>query len=173
MHRTLVPQIQLLFVIGVFLLAVSAFGQAKPAGEVDITQCWVYPMPERGSTLVADGNRVFLGATGAKVEALSFDGKKIWTSELGGDISSNIQALEGGLVLVTSIAAADPQKSGVSLLRSLSKETGITNWTVKLPDADTHFLGGYNGSVIVVSKNGVIQSIDAKAGTGKWEPEVA
>lgn len=173
MHRTLVPQIQLLFVIGLCLLAAAAFGQAKPAGEVDITKCWAYPMAERGSALVSNGNRVFLGAVGAKVEALSFDGKKIWSSELGGEISSNMLALESSLLLVTSIVSADPQKSGVSLLRSLSKETGITNWSVKMPDADTHFIGAYNGSVIVVSKNGVIQSIDAKAGTVKWKREIA
>ena len=173
MHRTFLRKTHLLFVIALCLLAASAFGQPKPAGEVDITKCWSYPMAEPGLVLASDGSHVFIGAAGAKVEALSFDGRKAWSSELGGDISSNILAQESGLILVTSIVSADPQKAGVSLLRSLSKETGITNWTVKLPEADKYFLGGSNGTVIVVSKTGVIQSIDAKTGDVKWKRELA
>lgn len=172
MHRTLVPQTQLLFVIGLCLLAVSSFGQTRPAGEIDITKCWTYPTADTGSALVSEGSRLFMGAAGAKVEALSFDGKKVWATELGGEISSNMLALESSLIIVTSIVSADPQKAGVSLLRSLSKETGITNWTVKLPDSNTHFLGGFDGSAVVVSNNGVIQSIDAKTGTVKWKREI-
>jgi outer membrane protein assembly factor BamB len=110
---------------------------------------------------------------GATVEAVSLDGKKVWSSELGGDISSNILPLDTSTLVVSSIVSADPQKSRVSLLRSLSKETGITNWTVKLPDAEAHFLGSINGSVVVVSKNGVVQSLEARSGNVKWKREIA
>lgn len=174
MHRTLLPKIFVLFLICVGLPAESVFGQAKSAGEIDVTKCWSYPMSDAiGSGLVSDGSRVFLGSTGAKVEALSLDGKKMWSSELGGDISSNILALDSGLFIVTSTVSTGADKPGGSVIRGLSKETGITNWTLKLPDAEKHFLAGFNGSVVVVSKSGVIQSIDAKSGSVKWKREIA
>jgi outer membrane protein assembly factor BamB len=173
MHRTLLPKILLSFLICLFLPSAPVFAQTKAVGEVDVSKCWSYPMPEVGSGLVSDGNRVFLGASGAKVESLSLDGKKMWSTELGGDISSNILALDGGLFLVTSTVSMDAEKSGGSVLRGLSKETGITSWTIKLPDAERHFVGGFNGSVVVVSKSGVIQSVDSKTGAMKWKREIA
>ena len=173
LHRILRPRITFFFVFCLFLQTASVFGEAKSAGEISIEKCWAYPTPEIGVALTSDGSRVFLGATGAKVEALSLDGKKMWTSDLGGDISSNILALDGGLLLVTSTVSAGEGKPGGSILRNLSKETGITNWTLTLADADKHFLGGFNGSVVIVSNNGVIQSIEAKSGAVKWKRELA
>ncbi|MEO7658706.1 MAG: PQQ-binding-like beta-propeller repeat protein, partial [Pyrinomonadaceae bacterium] len=137
-------------------------------------KCWSYPLAEIEATdLVSDGSNVFIGADGAMVQALSFEGKKIWSSELGGDISSNILPLETGLFLVTSTISGDDDRAGNSMLRSLSKETGVTTWTVKLPDAKRHFLGAFNGALIVVSRNGIIQSIDAKSGKVRWRREIA
>ncbi len=173
MHRTLLPKISVLILICLFLVTVPAVGQAIPEGEIDVTKCWSYPIGEKGTGLISDGSRVFLGSTGANVEALSFDGKKMWSSELGGEISSNILPLDNSILLVTSSVSSNEEKSVGSVLRSLSKETGITNFTLKLPDAERHFLSGFKGSVIVISKNGVIQSIDTKSGGVKWKREIA
>lgn len=171
MHRTLLPKISLLFVICT-LLAAYVFGQAKPVGEIDLAKCWAYPAVG-GAVIATDGVFLFAGLGGGKVEGLSLDGKKLWASELGGEISSNILASGRGVFLATSTDSAKAGKPGESVLRSLSKETGITNWTLKLPYADRHFLGIFNGSVIVVSKSGVIQSVDAKSGSVKWTREIA
>ena len=59
------------------------------------------------------------------------------------------------------------------MLRGVSKETGITAWTVKLPDASLHFLGATNGALLVVSGSGSLQSIDPKTGIAKWKREIA
>ena len=155
------------------LMAATVSCQTNHSKEVEISKCWSYPVNgETGESLAVDGVRVYLGLSNAKVEAWSFDSKKMWTTELGGDISSNILAVDSGLFLVTSLSS-DTGRSGGSLLRSLSKETGITNWTLKLPDAEKYFLGSFNGSLIVVSKSGVIQSVDAKSGTVEWKREIA
>ena len=154
-------------------MAAAAIGQAKAGNEVDLTKCWAFPTGDAvGEALASDGVRVFVGLGGGNVEALSLDGKKMWSSELGGGIGSNILA-GGSVFLVTSTVSSETGKAGGSVLRSLSKETGITNWTFKLPDAERHFLKIYNGSVVVVSKSGVIQAIDAKSGEIKWKREVA
>ena len=173
MHRTPFPKILALFLICSFSLCSSLLGQKKAAVEVDVTKCWSYPLGDTASERIAsDGSSVFLAMGGAKVEALSVDGKKIWSSEFGGAISSNILVADSGLFLVTSTISSDAVKTGGSILRSISKETGITTWTLKLPDAERHFLDSFNGAVIVVSKNGAIVSIDAKNGNVKWKREI-
>lgn len=174
MRFTPFPKILVVFLNLVCLAAAPIFGQAKPGAEVDMAKCWSYPMgANAGSRIAADDSRVFLGLGGGRVDVLSLDGKKIWRSELGGDISSNILPLESGLFLVTSTVISEDGKRGGSMLRSLSKETGITNWTMRLPGIDAHFLGGFDGAVIVVSNIGIIQSIDAKSGAVRWKREIA
>ncbi len=171
MHRTSFPKIIIFLTFCLILPPAVVFGRASHAGEIAVTKCWAYTTGD-GVGLASDGDLVFLGAAGAKIEALSFDGKKIWSSDLGGDFSSNILPLGSGVVVVTSTVSSGAEKPGGSILRSLSKETGITNWALKLPDAERHFVGRFNGAVVVVSNNGVIQSIDAKSGTVKWKREI-
>lgn len=155
------------------MMAVTIFGQAKPTAEVDVTKCWAYTLNnQNGEAVATDGSRVVLGLGSGKVEALSFDGNKMWATELGGDIRSNIVSIDSGVFLVTSVTG-DDGKSGVSVLRNLSKETGITTWKLNLPGAEGHFLASYNGTIVIVSKNGTIQSVDAKAGTVKWNRQIA
>ena len=172
MYRTLLRTI----LTTISLCAFFSFdlGQIKPVVEIDVTKCWSHQTGDLiTKTLATDGIRVYSGSSGAKVEALQFDGKKVWSSELGGDISSNILAVDGGLFLVTSTISNTPAAAGGSILRSLSKETGVTNWALKLSEANKYFLADFNGFVIVVSDNGKIASIDAKTGAIKWKREIA
>lgn len=173
MYRNPLPKIIVLTIICANLLATAA-SQPKPPAEVDITKCWASPAPEgSGAGFVSDGSKLYAGGDGGRIEALSLDGKKMWATELGGDIRSNLLATDSGLFLVTTTISADTTKSPLNQIVSLSKETGITNWTGKLPDASGHSLNGYQGTVVIVSKNGVIQSIDSKTGAVKWKREIA
>jgi outer membrane protein assembly factor BamB len=173
MHRTFFPN-KILFLLICGLLGVTcSFSQDKPAGEIDVARCWSYPLNDEGETRIAvDGGRIILGGTGGRVEMLSNEGDKIWSSEFGGAISSNLLPDLGGLYFVTS-AAKTNENDPESVLHMVSKETGITIWTLKLPPAPSHFLAALNGSIVVVSKNGVIQSLDTKSGTLKWKREIA
>lgn len=174
MFRNSFSKIIILTALLAGLVAATVLGQSKPAGEIDIAKCWSYPASDGGgSALVSDGVRLYVGGEGGRVVALSLDGKKMWSSEFGGDISSNLLTTDTGLFLVTATVSSEVNKGGGTLLRSLSKETGITNWTAKLPNAGSHYLNQYQGAVIVVSKNGVILSINLKTGTVKWKREIA
>ena len=171
MRGTLLPKICFLWLI-VTVLQVA--GQTKPAAEADIVKCWGYPLSDTpAQTLATDGARLFLGFEGAKIEALSLDGKRLWSTDLGGASRSNILSFDGGMAVVTATASIASEGAPDNTLRFLSKETGITNRTVKLPAADHYFLGLANGLVIVVSKSGVIQSLDEKGGAIKWKREIA
>lgn len=154
-------------------MTLTAIGQIKlVSAEITVSRCWAYPTTDLGSAIASDGTHIFTGGGSARIESLTLDGKKIWSSELGGTISSNLLSTQKGLVLATSTERAAGEKA-TSMLRSLSKETGITNWSVKLPDAERFFLGSSSASVIVVSKNGMIQSIDIGDGSVKWKRDIA
>jgi outer membrane protein assembly factor BamB len=163
------------------LLAICAASQAPPIftqpkqklAEIDVAKCWSYPLAdEAGAELATDSTRVYAGSAGARIETLSLDGKKMWATELGGEIRSNLLATDSGLYLVTA-TILPAEKTVENVLRSLSKETGITNWTVNLPAASQHFIGTFKDTVIVVSATGVVQSIDARSGALRWKREIA
>lgn len=165
MLRSVLPKITLFCLIFCF----NAFGQKKMSAEVVLTKCWSYPT-ENGRRIATDGIQIYLGTADAKIEALSFEGKKLWTAELGGEINSNIAVGNAGVFVATAPTSAE---SGQTTLRSLSKETGVTNWTVKLSAASDHSLYISNASLLVVSKSGVVQSINARDGSVKWRREIA
>src|SRR5664279_2792943 len=140
MFRPPIPKILVLLLLCPYLFYAGVAAQKKPAAEVDLTKCWSYRIGDAAARQIAsDASRVFLGLDGAKIEALSLDGKKIWATELGGELSSNILAPDVGLFLVTSTVAPNASKPAGSVLRALSAETGVTNWTLKLPDAEKYF----------------------------------
>ncbi len=160
-------------IIVFILLSLTVVGQTKPAGEVDIAKCWAYPLGDNtASELAADDSRIYVGSSGAKVEALSLDGKKMWATEFGGDINSNLLPTDAGVLMVTTTVSDDSAKAS-SLLRLVSKETGITIWTAKLPVAERHFLHRYQNAVVAVSGSGVIQLLDIKDAAVKWKREIA
>lgn len=159
-------------IIAPLLAAFAVFAQEKPAEtEIVATKCWAYEV-QTGRRLSSDGARIFLATAEARIEAVSIDGRKLWSSELGGETASNLLVTDGG-VFVASAVTPTGDKAATASLRLLSLDTGITSQTIKLPDASQHFLHQVNGSLIVVSENGTIQSLDAKTGVVRWRREIA
>ena len=140
-----------------------------------MTKCWSYPLEDStGSGISSDGVRIFVSYEGGKIDALSLTGQRLWRSEFGWDISSNILPRDEGLFFVTPTPyVGDQGTSGGNTLRVLSKETGIPKWFLRLPAASEHFLSAYKDAVVIVSKSGSIRLVDAKTGTLKWKREIA
>lgn len=174
MHFISTPRAVVLITICIFIVFSNTNGQKKEAIELGLTKRWSYPIADAAGKLIAtDADKTFVGIEGGKVEALgSADGKRIWASEFGGNITSNFLAVENGLLFTTSVGAGSGSLVG-SRLRSISKDTGITNWTAPLPDADGYVLSIFNGAVIVVSRSGSLQSMDAKTGSVNWMRHIA
>lgn len=144
------------------------------ANSVALAKCWSYPTGETyDGTLVSDGGKIFLGRPEARIEALTLDGKKMWATELGGEVSSNLLVGENSLFLVTSSGKPQSGKPVPGILRNLSKDTGITNWTLRLTGTGGHSIGLSSGMIIVVSNNGVVESVDVKSGVVKWKRELS
>lgn len=158
------------------LIAVGAHSQPKPkkpdTTELVMTKCWAYPLGEdAGTRITGDGTRIFVGLEHGRLNALSTDGKKLWTAELGGEISSNMVATATGLYLTTTAVKEDGTAAGDSVLYALSKDTGVTTWSTKLPASNLHFLRAVDNDVITVSAGGLIQSIDQK-GAVRWHRDL-
>jgi outer membrane protein assembly factor BamB len=168
LHRTIIlVTILLLFVVPGF------FGQKKASTEIDITKKWSYSLTEAPIAIAHYPDELFVGLGNGKVESLSLDGKKIWSSEFGGNISSDLVALDNGLFFANTLVSSDTAKPAGGKLRSVSRDTGITNWTVPLPEAEHYFLCAFNGSIVIVSGNGVVESVDARTGSMKWTRQIA
>src|SRR5688500_9129194 len=127
MHRLSHGQIVLVLILCVFLLIGTAAPQARSEDELVATRRWSYPLNGAGAvTFAPDADRIFLGMGGARVEAVAVDGAKLWSSDLGGDIISNILPRKNTLFVATAGPATGDGKSGDGMLRALSRETGIT-----------------------------------------------
>lgn len=167
------PKTLIFLIISFFVVCSVIFGQSKAKTEVVAVKSWSYSMGDvPGEQVCTDGNLVFVAFAGAKVEALSTDGKRIWASEFGGEITSSILVADTSLYFTTSTASESGTKPSTTL-RWVSKETGITNWMATVPYAGHYFLHNFNGTIIVVTNTGVIESIDAKSGSVKWTRQIA
>ncbi len=173
MSRARSFRIPILITVLICLLSEGISGQNVTSDEIDVTRCWYAGTETTPLTVAADNGHLFLGLTGAKVETLSRSGRKMWSSELGGAISSNLLPIGDSLMLVTSTTGSNGIRKPGSVLRSLSKETGVTNWTSNIVDAEQHFLHSHNGWIVVVSTNGSIHALDGSAGTVIWKREIA
>jgi outer membrane protein assembly factor BamB len=174
MHRPQIFHFSLIVTVLVIFGAPDILCQAGISEDVEMTRCWSFPSRETPPlTATADSGHVFLGTAGAKLETLSRSGSKIWSTELGGSISSNLLPVGSSLFVATSTTESNGTKKAESVLRSLSKETGITSWTRNLADAERHFLHSYNGWIITVSANGTIHAFDSNSGGVVWKREIA
>jgi outer membrane protein assembly factor BamB len=88
---------------------------------------------------------------------------------LGGAIVSNIISTDTTVLLVTTFGESSKSES---VLRGVSKETGITNLTIAVPASDRYFLTQENDSIILISRGGVMIAMN-KNGSIRWKREVA
>lgn len=153
----------------------SASGEtAAQTGEtslVRLTKCFEYQIEGPVSdALAADGQRVFIGTVDGSVQTLDVNlSSGVWRTELGGEIVSNIIAPEMGMLVVSNPVKAAESVPAESVIRSLSKETGVPSWTARLPFSERFFLGSIQGTIIAVSLEGGIIAIDVPTGRILWQ----
>ena len=140
--------------------AVSLFAQ-----ELDIHKCWQQDIAD-GRSLATDGSSLFVAGGGGRIDAYSREGKKAWSADLGGEVSSNLIVSAGKVMAVTT-------GGGASTVRSLARETGVTAWTLKLPESSQQSLASVHESLILVSADGVIQALAPADGAVRWKREIA
>ena len=148
-----------------------SFAQSSESGTVKLTKCSEFQIESPvADALSSDAQKVYIGTVDGSVRTLNSNlSAVLWRTELGGEIVSNIVSAEAGLFVVSNPVMSSDTVSTESVLRSLSKETGVPNWSVRLPFSERFFIGSIQGVVSVVSLDGWAASIDTLAGRVKWK----
>lgn len=165
---------------GIFAFLVIAVAGADTAtasqtsGEVPpevFTKCWEYSsVPDLSAQPATDNSRVYFLNTEDKLEAADLrSATKVWSTELGGDVISNLLVRDDALFVTTSSNGDSNEGVKTATLRSLSKQTGVTNWSYAMPMSGRVTLGIVGNTVILVESNGTITARDAATGSAVWQ----
>jgi len=153
------------------LLCTDYLGQKKGNSEIDLTRRWSYRSSTTDNRVATSyQGRLFFVSDGGKLNALSSAGEKVWSSEFGGDVRSNLLVTENGLFFVSSRASDESRKT--AKLHSISKDTGVTNWTVSVDSAERSYLKAFNATIVIVSTSGLVESVDGRSGAVKWTRQI-
>jgi len=152
------------FLIWVFLLTTAVIAQSPGSSLVTLSKCWQYESPGlRTVSPAADSSNLYIAEEGGRVTAVSLsNGTRLWSTELGGDISSNVALADSNLYVITS----DISKR--SRLRSLSNTSGLPNFELDIPFADNFQLFSINAKLVIVSNAGAITSVSTVNRTSEW-----
>lgn len=137
----------------------SIFAQTDSEKALIVEKCWDYPTGESAVVSIsADANAVFAAFENGTVKAIGLnDGRDRWSADLGGKVTSNIVDLRDRVLVVTSSVEANGTGGESATLRALSKETGLTLFSVKVPGAKrTYLLTGTNTIVALGSTGSAV-----------------
>ncbi|MGB7070942.1 MAG: PQQ-binding-like beta-propeller repeat protein [Pyrinomonadaceae bacterium] len=158
------------FTFFLFVLPLNNTAQAgdrKPPA-APLKSCWKYEATDLGRQKVAsNGGQIFFSRDGGRVDALSRAGAREWTAELGGEAISGFIVNGAQVYIVTKPTGPDHEQKP-SQIRSLSRETGVTNWIRSAPTADQIYLGISGELVIAVASHGMITAINKDSGNVVW-----
>ncbi len=159
----------ILIVTGAAGLAQTPQPETPKNVEAVFTKCWAYPVGERSATVLAgDASATFVGTEGGGLIAVSAAGAKIWASDLGGEITTNIETAARLVFVVTSASG----KSPATTLRGVSRTTGVARWSVNVTNSSRQWIFVRPDSVVVISNDGTVSSFGADSGKIGWSTSV-
>lgn len=150
----------------------AAGAQRKADPPFLLKKCWVAELPTSPQRLSASDNDkvVFFSESSGKVGALDLNsGSRIWQSEFGGEIVSNILTDETSVIFAANPASNPTIRSESTALRSISKQTGITVWSISIPFAEVAYLGTDGTYIFAAGVTGTVLALEKKDGSVKWQ----
>ena len=160
------------------VLALCVFGAASAPGQKKeeqkaLNRCWnISSLSPADQPLSSDGRSIFFVSDGGVINSVDAStGIATWKAELGGKVISNLLVRTTDLLAVTAPVGETPQ-TAAAILRSLSKETGIVNWSSKLSPAERFYLGAANDNIVVVGDTGMIYLVPKDGGAAFWHSKV-
>ena len=175
-HNSTNILLQIIIILSVLTISSSLYQIAAQSVEtipLKLTKCSAYQIDGPvADALAADEQRVYVGTADGRVQALDMSiSSSVWRTELGGEIVSNIAAGETGMLVISNPVKTAESIPTESLLRSLSMETGVPGWTARLPYSEHFFLGSLNGSITIVSREGLAIAVDGQTGRIIWRTQ--
>jgi len=143
---------------------VPAFAQKQDNTLIAMNECWRYPTSDIVAVGPAvDKSNLYIVEDGGRVTALAISGGiRLWSTELGGEVISNLVVAESSVYAIVLAA------SGQTRLRSLSEKTGIPSLDVPFLKGDKARLELAGGKVLGISTSGSVAAFDRASETQTW-----
>ena len=154
--------------------AAAGICAAEPTEETPVfSKRWEYKViPNLDVAAAADAANVYFLDYENKLHAVDLAlGNKLWSSELGGEVVSNLLVVEQSVFVVTA-SPGDPAGTNTkATLRSVSSQTGITEWRAEIASSTKVWLGAAGEAIVAVGSNGSISAL-TRAGEFKWKSDL-
>ena len=166
-----------LFSACLFLFLFSSAVHSVPRADTPdkspvFSKCWDYPAtPDLRVSPVSDETSVYFLDNENKLVGVHLNGgTKLWSTDLGGDLASNLLIAGDSIFVVTSVAASSAP-GAKAVLWSLSRQTGITDWRTDISPSPYVFLGRSSGSILALGSDGFVAAVGSK-GEVIWKTEL-
>ena len=122
-------------------------------GPEAFTKCWEYgAAPDLATLAAADAANVYFIDRDGKLQSIDWNtGSKLWGSELGGEVVSNLLVTDSAIFVATAAQQGQDGSRGRTVLRAISKQTGITVWSTDIPASSGVALGSKTEKVFEAS----------------------
>ena len=158
------------------LLAPDTVGLDRPRGyETSIfSKCWDYRLiPNLSLEIASDASSVFVPDIENSLHAIDLStGNKVWSSEFGGDVISNLLIVNDSIVFGTNSHNAPLNSPARSVIRAVSRQTGITLWQTDIAASTRLWLGEVHGNAVAVGADGWASSLSRSDGKIIWTSEL-
>jgi outer membrane protein assembly factor BamB len=140
-----------------------SFAQKKDISVISLNECWKYQPPNILALQPAvDSSNLYIAEAGGRVSAVSLaSGTRLWSTELGGEIRSNL-AVQGSNVFVASSDATKRMR-----LRGLSLTSGIPTLDIEIPFSPNVRVESVGSKLLIAQDSGYLASFI----TGGLKPE--
>ncbi len=163
-HKAKIVHTIIIFTCILFYIEITA--QQSNDLTSHLKQCWELTTDKMTLLGLASDNEskftFYLPLLNGEIESInSTTGKKNWGSEFGGEIILPPFSDNKSVYILSKINTK-------TLLYSLSKELGITNWQTEFDFNDEFFLAEANNKLILLSRHGTLSVLNKDNGTLIW-----
>lgn len=174
--NTLSKLLALSFIISTFLSVSAQSGiiQEKDLWSQPFKQCWIYSSETMLANYIASDNaKLFVPYFSGNIKAINLhNGKVLWSTELGGEITSNIASDNKNIYMSNKSIQSDQTQANSQIstsLRALDSASGITIWKKSLNFNINASLNIHEHLLILNTEDGLLKAIDKETGTDLWE----
>jgi len=138
------------------------------------SKCWaIDTLADLSTSGAADKSAVYFFAEDGALEAVDQrTGARLWWTELGGSVASNLLLTESAAIFVTAGGQAESAASAKSKLRAVSKQTGITIWSVSIQGTGATTLGVVGDKIGAVNSDGLVSTFGMSNGSLVWSRSI-
>jgi outer membrane protein assembly factor BamB len=169
---------QTIFKICIALLAAisatSSFAKSTFNEPPIFSKCWELTISSNtGVAPAADASAIYFIDDENRLHSVdAAKGNNLWSTDIGGDVVSNLLLVEDSVFLVTSSQPDTPDSPPKALIRALSRQTGITVWQAETGSSPVVWLGLVNSNVVVAASAGSLAAFARADGRLVWKSDL-